>query len=506
MLSENISKINKGQVFKNYKELCSFLEEPLKTNHSKKAQLKEWARYFEFHKEGQKIIIDKKYQSPQNKIDGRSSSSADNGRKNTNDVQSYIDKALINDILRQERKINKGKQTTPIFIYSSEFLLSNSLLHFSYMSEDSEVRGINSKDENYQKFIQETTHTTQIKNPIYKWAELVNVVESSYISRISQAIERGLNKLRNQELIEYEDVLEFQFMDKEKNRIATKTDIINYQFAKREAEQEFDENFLKMKDFNFACRRKYHAYLLKVLKKQIPENQRHKTYPQSLLVNSNYNELTGVFKKHHVYEVSSSLQEQEITREDKYKFTNQIFERIKNSKEFSRAYLYAKQHINVYALRQKDNFIEPREDNDLVLAVWKLKEFYGIADTKEGYCEKGGWFCSQLNFAPVFDILFDNIFKDLTINIISDIICISGKTNVSSWSSHILYILRNTFQDESFEEDNYISLQRYFIKLLIKLDRKKTKYLEEREKKKQSKENENGNEERTSVYGQNVSN
>lgn len=81
----DISKLKKGMIFKNYKELCSFLEEIPKGGDSKKAQLKEWAKYFEFHKEGNSFIIDKKYRTPKEKKanDKRAITSAENGKKNT---------------------------------------------------------------------------------------------------------------------------------------------------------------------------------------------------------------------------------------------------------------------------------------------------------------------------------------------------------------------------------------------------------------------------------------
>lgn len=49
--------IEQGEVFKNYKELCERLGEPVKSGDSKKAQLKEWERRFSYQKQGHKIII-----------------------------------------------------------------------------------------------------------------------------------------------------------------------------------------------------------------------------------------------------------------------------------------------------------------------------------------------------------------------------------------------------------------------------------------------------------------
>lgn len=53
-----MKKINNGQKFKNYKALCEFLKEPVKTGKSKQLQLKDWERYFQYHKEGNAIIVD----------------------------------------------------------------------------------------------------------------------------------------------------------------------------------------------------------------------------------------------------------------------------------------------------------------------------------------------------------------------------------------------------------------------------------------------------------------
>jgi len=51
-------------IIKNYKEMCKILNEEEKTSNSKKAQQKEWKRYFDFGKEGQKYIIYEIYEKP----------------------------------------------------------------------------------------------------------------------------------------------------------------------------------------------------------------------------------------------------------------------------------------------------------------------------------------------------------------------------------------------------------------------------------------------------------
>lgn len=58
-------------VIKNYKQLCQILEQPVKFNNSKLAQLKEFTRYFSYEKQGQKIIITEIFDNPKAKQDGR---------------------------------------------------------------------------------------------------------------------------------------------------------------------------------------------------------------------------------------------------------------------------------------------------------------------------------------------------------------------------------------------------------------------------------------------------
>ena len=66
---ENIEALKKhideqGKYVKNYKEMCRLLDEPEKTGKSRKLQINDWGRYFEYEKEGQKWIIKKIYDEP----------------------------------------------------------------------------------------------------------------------------------------------------------------------------------------------------------------------------------------------------------------------------------------------------------------------------------------------------------------------------------------------------------------------------------------------------------
>ena len=63
-----LNNISNGMHVKNYKELCLLLNEPIKGGDSKKAQLKDWERYFKYHKDGKtSFVIDEVYDTAQPK-------------------------------------------------------------------------------------------------------------------------------------------------------------------------------------------------------------------------------------------------------------------------------------------------------------------------------------------------------------------------------------------------------------------------------------------------------
>lgn len=87
--------LKQGQVIKSYRAMCNLLDEPIKNGgDSKQAQLKEWARYFKWHNEKYKFIIDEIYDEPLPKIDGR----VNNGGNNTK-YEDLFDKIIINRLL-----------------------------------------------------------------------------------------------------------------------------------------------------------------------------------------------------------------------------------------------------------------------------------------------------------------------------------------------------------------------------------------------------------------------
>ena len=61
---KNNMEEKEDNTIKNYKIMCQLIGEEECTGNSKKAQINRWKRYFEFHKEGQKFVIDEIYDEP----------------------------------------------------------------------------------------------------------------------------------------------------------------------------------------------------------------------------------------------------------------------------------------------------------------------------------------------------------------------------------------------------------------------------------------------------------
>lgn len=71
-----VENLTKGLVVKNYKVLCELLEVEKKAGgKSKSIQMEDWERYFVYHKEGHKFVIDEIYETPleNTKVNGRPS-------------------------------------------------------------------------------------------------------------------------------------------------------------------------------------------------------------------------------------------------------------------------------------------------------------------------------------------------------------------------------------------------------------------------------------------------
>lgn len=171
-----------GQVFKSYKELCNHLGENVKTSNSKKAQEKEWNRYFSFKKIGRySLEILELHEEPKNKIDNR---------KGGNNTVKYIDK-LEHAILLMLSKVEDDKVS--VFLSKNKLLKSLNVVNDNYV--DSKYR--QSKLSNIVK--------------ISKY-EIEDFYQSSD-SLLYRNIEAALKRLRRKSLLIYESVLTVGYVE-----------------------------------------------------------------------------------------------------------------------------------------------------------------------------------------------------------------------------------------------------------------------------------------------------
>ncbi|MCF2642246.1 hypothetical protein I6E50_07485 [Roseburia hominis] len=84
-----------GMVIKNYKELCNLLGQEVKSGKSKKLQLEDFKRYFDWEKSGQKFIITDIYDTPLTKEDRRKLG-------NNSIYVKYIELILLQYLSKQE--------------------------------------------------------------------------------------------------------------------------------------------------------------------------------------------------------------------------------------------------------------------------------------------------------------------------------------------------------------------------------------------------------------------
>ena len=81
-------------IVRNYKTMCELLNEVPMDGNSRKAQVNRWKRYFDFHKDNQKFIIDEIYDEP---------FATDDARKRREGLYvKYIELLLLEFLSRQQ--------------------------------------------------------------------------------------------------------------------------------------------------------------------------------------------------------------------------------------------------------------------------------------------------------------------------------------------------------------------------------------------------------------------
>ncbi len=175
----DVSNLESGIVVKNYKEMCELLNEEISDGNSKKAQLKEWSRYFAWEKKGQKFIILDIYDEPLPK---------DDGRQNKNLYVQYIEVILM-------KILSKQKNTKdPFYITTNQMwkllgMINNNYKNISLDDLNNMIPEYEIKPFDMKKFYQRCNQ------------------------RLREILFSSLNKLEDRALIKYEIETVIVFLD-----------------------------------------------------------------------------------------------------------------------------------------------------------------------------------------------------------------------------------------------------------------------------------------------------
>lgn len=181
----DISRLESGMVAKNYKEMCETLGEEICEGNSKKAQLKEWSRYFAWEKKGQKFIVLDIYDEPLPK---------DDGRQNKNIYVKYIQVILM-------KILSKQKNTKEPF-----YITTNQLWKLLGMINDN-YKNISLDDLNNMITDYEVTSFD-----MKKFYQRCN-------QRLREILFSSLNKLEDRALIKYEIETVIVFFDEDRKTV-----------------------------------------------------------------------------------------------------------------------------------------------------------------------------------------------------------------------------------------------------------------------------------------------
>ena len=181
----DISRLESGIVIKNYKEMCETLGEEICDGNSKKAQLKEWSRYFAWEKKGQKFIILDIYDEPLPK---------DDGRQNKNIYVQYIQVILMKILSKQRNTID------PFYITTNQLWRLLGMINNNY-------KNISLDDLNNMITDYEVTSFD-----MKKFYQRCN-------QRLREILFSSLNKLEDRALIKYEIETVIVFFDEDRKTV-----------------------------------------------------------------------------------------------------------------------------------------------------------------------------------------------------------------------------------------------------------------------------------------------
>lgn len=179
ILGIDTSGLELGMVVKNYREMCRILNEQICEGNSKKAQLKEWARYFLWEKKGQKFIILDIYDEPLPKEDGR---------QDKNIYVQYI-QVILMKILAKQRDSKEPFYITTNQLWKLLGMINNHYKNISLDELNERIPEYEIKSFDMKKFYQRCNQ------------------------RLREILFSSLNRLQNKALVKYDIEIVIVYID-----------------------------------------------------------------------------------------------------------------------------------------------------------------------------------------------------------------------------------------------------------------------------------------------------
>jgi hypothetical protein len=195
-----MNNISEGLIVKNYKALCELLGEPIKNGKSKKLQLEDWNRYFEYNKSGNSFIITKIFEAPKDKQDGR-------GKKS---IYSNAIQLLITDLLARKQGY--------ITISKHKLMFSIGMININYGECGKQVKKLS-------KYI------NMDEKMIYDFYNINN-------TNLTGILETALDNLQDKSIIMYNRIIKVCENGKFTPRIATKSEVSQIMECEKETLEE----------------------------------------------------------------------------------------------------------------------------------------------------------------------------------------------------------------------------------------------------------------------------
>lgn len=245
------TKLRIGQIFKSYKSMCNEFGQDVLFGNSKEAQLKEWRRYIEWVKDGQKIIITDIYDTPLDRNDGR----VTNG---TQKYQQYIEDILLAYMDSEMHNNNASNYIDGCNDYQFVFTLNGLALLCNMVNK----RYV---EKNIDKVLIDAGYSVLNIKDFFSRTEL----------KFSLIINNALQNMEKRKIINYNKVLIIE--QNGKQRVATVHDENDYLNMEKLALNKMKYNSI-IEVFLYNKTKEYYSVVDKIVKKHLGWDKCYKAY------------------------------------------------------------------------------------------------------------------------------------------------------------------------------------------------------------------------------------